>query len=534
MAIVTSNEYDHIDVVNGSNTNRHYIKDTTARNTIENLKSALTAADEWHRLDMSYGSKWYIRTDGTIGGGNNGGGLLIHTCKPNTNYLVVISPEYNLFKLAYANEAVESSTQLYGVVSGNSKALTITTGADAVRLIVQVVDDTEVTVYEIGGDWRFYNRTESVECVDNYAGLLASTGVIVQVVHNDGPYGDGGECLFEVTDETQWSIARNDGTYVRPVIGQGELLPVSANIGALMQTMSGYVGNSEIKYGSQTTLFDATCDNEMDCSSFVSAILNGIAYENSRYLSSNAANVPAYGGAGMLPNERLYSGQIASWFAQHKQLFAIPENTTTLNRLIQPGDLLFYGPTTETNSVYQIDHVAIVLANLYPAYQYAIIAQAGGAPGTDSNLNSTNVKISIVNLGSSEVLGRCRAFARPIYAATYADNNNSILNKVLGGDYYFDTHFIPGLLVNTNGIRSYSSSWSADPVMHSVVPGKTITNESGYLGRIAYYDANRKFTRRVDISNGRTGDVGNNEYYALFMVDSAELSNVITAKYKMA
>lgn len=40
MAIVTSNEYDHIDIVNGSNTNRHYIKDTTARNSIEDLKSA--------------------------------------------------------------------------------------------------------------------------------------------------------------------------------------------------------------------------------------------------------------------------------------------------------------------------------------------------------------------------------------------------------------------------------------------------------------------------------------------------------------
>ena len=43
MAIVTSNEYDHIDVVNGSNTNRHYIKDTTARNNIEDLKSAFTS-----------------------------------------------------------------------------------------------------------------------------------------------------------------------------------------------------------------------------------------------------------------------------------------------------------------------------------------------------------------------------------------------------------------------------------------------------------------------------------------------------------
>lgn len=36
MAIVTSNEYDHIDVVNGSNTNRHYIKDATARSALAN------------------------------------------------------------------------------------------------------------------------------------------------------------------------------------------------------------------------------------------------------------------------------------------------------------------------------------------------------------------------------------------------------------------------------------------------------------------------------------------------------------------
>lgn len=35
MAIVISNEYDHVDIVNGSNTNRHYIKDATARRAID-------------------------------------------------------------------------------------------------------------------------------------------------------------------------------------------------------------------------------------------------------------------------------------------------------------------------------------------------------------------------------------------------------------------------------------------------------------------------------------------------------------------
>lgn len=37
MSVVISNEYDHIDVVTGANTNRHYIKDATARDGINNV-----------------------------------------------------------------------------------------------------------------------------------------------------------------------------------------------------------------------------------------------------------------------------------------------------------------------------------------------------------------------------------------------------------------------------------------------------------------------------------------------------------------
>ena len=45
MAITVSNEYDHIDVVNGSNTNRHYIKDATARTDIGGLQAQMTDMD---------------------------------------------------------------------------------------------------------------------------------------------------------------------------------------------------------------------------------------------------------------------------------------------------------------------------------------------------------------------------------------------------------------------------------------------------------------------------------------------------------
>ncbi len=65
MAITVSNEYDHIDVVNGSNTNRHYIKDATARADIGELQAQMEDMDllSIQALPLRYGiitqdAKW--------------------------------------------------------------------------------------------------------------------------------------------------------------------------------------------------------------------------------------------------------------------------------------------------------------------------------------------------------------------------------------------------------------------------------------------------------------------------------------------
>lgn len=52
MSVVTSNEYDHIDVVAGSTTNRHYLKDAVARNDIDGLKSAVIQAGSLVTADV--------------------------------------------------------------------------------------------------------------------------------------------------------------------------------------------------------------------------------------------------------------------------------------------------------------------------------------------------------------------------------------------------------------------------------------------------------------------------------------------------
>ena len=41
MAATVSNEYDHIDIVAGSNTNRHYFKDRVARSDIANMNETI-------------------------------------------------------------------------------------------------------------------------------------------------------------------------------------------------------------------------------------------------------------------------------------------------------------------------------------------------------------------------------------------------------------------------------------------------------------------------------------------------------------
>jgi hypothetical protein len=86
--------------------------------------------------------------------------------------LAVINPSYSLFKLAYATSAIDLSSQLYGTVSNNSSVLSITTGNNATRLIMQVVDATEVTVYEVGNDSRLLSPS-SIAPVEN--ALTAST-----------------------------------------------------------------------------------------------------------------------------------------------------------------------------------------------------------------------------------------------------------------------------------------------------------------------------------------------------------------------
>ena len=79
MATITGNEYDHIDINDGTNVTRHALKDTVARADLQDLKSAFANIDGYKILPTSTG---YIN----CGSAN----ININTVTQNANYLHVL------------------------------------------------------------------------------------------------------------------------------------------------------------------------------------------------------------------------------------------------------------------------------------------------------------------------------------------------------------------------------------------------------------------------------------------------------------
>ena len=93
--------------------------------------------------DLTYQSKWYIRTNGTIGNNKIGNRLGWLKCEPYSIYNVLISPAYNDFKIAYAKTTPALEVQLYDVQLDNTSELTIKIPSDAAFLVIQYSDETE-------------------------------------------------------------------------------------------------------------------------------------------------------------------------------------------------------------------------------------------------------------------------------------------------------------------------------------------------------------------------------------------------------
>ena len=294
------------------------------------------------------------------------------------------------------------------------------------------VQDNSITPAKMNSTfWDLVRIGRDIQFATNIEELRGTTADVVYVTNNDSIFGDNSGCWFwthtnAYTDEAETigGITRTDGSVVFAMPNQVDLPASNCPKTDVGRVVASYYQVSNLNYGNENTLYNSVVTRQIDCSAFVSAVLDGISYENSRYVSGSDgtnkygeyAGDRRVGGTGG-DRESLLTWQMAEWFAERKRLFTIPNNKEGWGCL-EFGDILFAGSyNTATGDMneryYGIGHCALVLA-VYPNEGKILVAEAGGTPNTIFSTTQRTVKIALVNL--KEGIGtHYHVFARPCY-----------------------------------------------------------------------------------------------------------------------
>lgn len=366
------------------------------------------------------------------------------------------------------------------------------------------------------------SRIEDFEVCNTFTDALSSTAGKVLVLNDNSSYGLGGSMLFEKRPGETWrNYARSNGSYIAPVFGQGNIPESSACYNDIMPVILSYINNDNLEYGNNHTSADETCTDEIDCASFVSTVLSGVRYENSRYIEGNEDNTRDEYGV-ILPDGHtshrmasLKAGELANYFAQQKRLVPISSSAPlgSLNRILRFGDILFItSPSYEDvdKFTHGIGHVAIYLGTALgsssSSYGNRIcVAQCGGSPSslTASNFHSTVGTFSALNLTLENIGTYLVAFARPDYGSRHKQSASETISGRI------NTEFIPGLLLSTSvGIpTSIVKHQAADIIYHRVEEGQVVSCSTGahsvYLHK---YDADQNYVGYKRLKNNNTVD----------------------------
>lgn len=406
---------------------------------------------------------------------------------------------------------------------GNTtKVVTVGRDEGTITQTGDVFNATNMNDLEDRIESAFDNFDADIQMVENIADVAETTAPIVCVTHNNHSYGDGGMCWFaERADETLGGVARNNGSYVFPLPNQTLLRGGNAPYNKIMNVVKSFVGQNGLTYGNGNTMYDTTCTNEIDCSTFVTAVLNGITYPKSRYvLGTGASNVlgEILGDTRLaIANNvwtRLLSYNMASWFGMHKQLYLLPANSNRAAHLLQFGDILFSG--SEAGNFFGIGHVAVVIGTI-PEKSAVIVAQAGGS-GWQNNYPTT-VKTSCILLTNETIASTYKVFARPSYSQDnegislyevlklYADNNAYVFSEKTGVKFQQNTVF-----TGATGRMTNYKTIAATPDFYEVEPSATVTYIGAikdganipFVSNVFEYDENKSFIQSQIIlaSNG--------------------------------
>ncbi|MBQ9301298.1 MAG: hypothetical protein IJ214_12405 [Clostridia bacterium] len=320
-------------------------------------------------------------------------------------------------------------------------------------------------------------RQEAAELVEDASEITATTGKNVFVVKDNSELGSEMNCLYRQEDETTRGIVRDNGTALFPAANQGILPPSNAPRGHLLNIAASYIGNGNLVYGNSNTMYSDTCTNEIDCSTFVAAVLYGTPYQRSRYVQENN-DMGEYIGDNLMRKSgnnwiRHLSYDMAQFYAGKRRLFALPTDPYKAASMLQFGDILFKS-NPDNSYYYGIHHVMLVIGTV-PSTHAVIVAQAGNGDATEHS-EETVCKTSRITLTRETLKQKYRVFARPNYPAEYAGEKGSLLQ-------------IATMLNSTTGKLYDTTYWTATPEFIPVSPGQavTFTGSAVNAGGVAYY-----------------------------------------------
>lgn len=199
----------------------------------------------------------------------------------------------------------------------------------------------------------------------------------VKTTSKDYVYVQEMNVLYKKESWTDGGIYRNNGTRVFAVPDTKTIINACNSINRVLLTAATYFSGRNLVYGNYNTLFHEETTNKIDCSSFVSAVIQDIKYENSKYNAND--NIFGENCATVLPDgddryNSLRTHNMAHYFAEKGYLHKIADVS-----YLCVGDVLF-GTSVESdakaNRYYGIGHCAIVIG-VYPESGYVQVIQAG-------------------------------------------------------------------------------------------------------------------------------------------------------------
>ena len=303
---------------------------------------------------------------------------------------------------------------------------------------------------------------------------------------------------------------------------------------------------ANLTFASAKTAFDTTTTNELDCSSFLSLVLGGITYNDSRY-NSNNTNIKSFDYGITLPTNKYREGRyLANDLAHYadENGYSYKLNNDVSN--VKPGDIIFFS-TFESNYYKGITHASFVVDRLpgdrllvYHANNttnnlvgfqvinlFSDITDAGSNNGYSNGavmaarfpiISNNNVaKTNLITNGEEQVLNYNGATTTKIKEYNLSSNLEPntpytlYLNGKFGTEEYPDVY--PAIFANTFGNSNYLTqvkyTWVDDDkyVMHF------ITNDSITVSKIAVY-----MLSKTNVANSnRTGSIYGAKLYKGFI-----------------